>query len=145
LVPELETLALDILARVGYRGIANINFKRHAVTGEYKLLEINPRVSQWSILSTRSGVNLPWIAFRDACGLAPAALPTRQVGVFYLNARTDLRALRIYRREGLWPLKQWLASVLRPGVVHQLAQWRDPGPGLHVLTRALLRRLALGP
>jgi predicted ATP-grasp superfamily ATP-dependent carboligase len=144
LIPELESLALDVLTRIGYRGLANINFKRHAVTGEYKLMEINPRVSQWNILPTRSGVNLPWIAYRDACGWPPEALPPRRVGMYYLNARTDLRAMRLYRREGRWPLAQWLPTVLRPGLVHQLAQWDDPKPALHVLGRALLRRLGLG-
>jgi predicted ATP-grasp superfamily ATP-dependent carboligase len=144
LLPELEKLAVDILTRIGYRGIANLNFKRDSVTGEFKLMEINPRVSQWNILPTRCGVNLAWIAYLDACSLPPQAMPERRVGVFYLNARTDLRALRIYRREGLWPLTRWLPTVLRRGTVHQLAQWNDLRPALHVLTRGMLRRLGLG-
>lgn len=143
-MPQLEDLALDILARIGYRGIANINFKRDCVTGEFKLMEINPRASQWNILPTRCGVNLAWIAYRDACGLPPQALPDRRVGVFYLNSRTDLRALRTYRREGLWPLRRWLPTVLRQGLVHQLLQWNDLRPMLHVLSHAVLRRLGLG-
>ncbi len=143
-MPELETLAIDILVRIGYRGTANMNFKRDSVTGDFKLMEINPRASQWNILPTRCGVNLAWIAYRDACGLPPQALPERRVGVFYVNLRTDLRALRIYRREGLWTLSRWLSTVLRPGVVHQLAQWRDPRPVLHVLIHGVLRRLGLG-
>ena len=52
--PALEALTVDILRRIGYRGIANLNFKRHDLTGEFKLLEINARVSQWTILTTRS-------------------------------------------------------------------------------------------
>jgi predicted ATP-grasp superfamily ATP-dependent carboligase len=144
LQPDIETLALDILARIGYRGIANLNFKRDVNSGDYKLMEINPRVSQWNILPARSGVNLPWIAYRDACGLPPVDLPARSYGMFYLNARTDLRALRIYRREGLWSVARWLPTVLRPGLVHQLAQWSDARPALYVLARAVLRRLGLG-
>jgi predicted ATP-grasp superfamily ATP-dependent carboligase len=144
LQPDLETLALDILARIGYRGIANLNFKRDATSGDYKLMEINPRVSQWNILPARSGVNLPWIAYRDACGLPPADMPARSYGMFYLNARTDLRAMRIYRREGLWSVARWLPTVLRPGLVHQLAQWSDPRPALYVLARGVLRRFGLG-
>jgi predicted ATP-grasp superfamily ATP-dependent carboligase len=142
--PELEALALGILARVGYRGIANINFKRHAVTGDFKLMEINPRVSQWQILTTRSGVNLPWIAYRDVCGLSPAAPPTRRYGLFYVNGIADLRALRIYRREGLWTVLGWLRTLLRPNLIHQLSQWQDPRPAFHVLALGIKRRLGIG-
>jgi predicted ATP-grasp superfamily ATP-dependent carboligase len=142
-IPELEELALDILRKVDYRGIANINFKRHSRTGAYKLLEINPRVSQWNILAARSGVNLPWIAYRDVCGLLPETPPVRRTGVFYLNGKNDLRAFRAYHRMGEWSLGRYISSLLRPGMVYQAWSWADPGPALRLTGGWLATKLGL--
>ncbi|MDZ7855219.1 ATP-grasp domain-containing protein [Sphaerotilus sp.] len=139
--PELEALAARLLQDIGYRGLANLDFKRHAVTGDYRLLEINPRLSQWHILATRCGRNLPWLAYRDACGLAPEPLPARRTGVHYLSEKNDLRAMRQYRREGAWPLGAYLRSVLRPGLVLQLLALDDLGPARAEVGTWLARRL----
>lgn len=136
--PALEALGLDALARVGFRGgIANMDFKRHARSGAFKLLEINPRISQAHILSTRAGVNLPWLAWREACGLPPLPAPVRRIGLRYLNEIDDLLAMRIYRRDGLWPWSRWLAQQLGGPVVYQLCQWRDPRPAWTEATKWL--------
>lgn len=142
-IPELEDLALDILRKVDYRGIANINFKRHQRTGAYKLLEINPRVSQWNILAARSGVNLPWIAYRDACGLPPAPLPRRRTGVFYVNGKNDLRAFMQYRRMGEWSVGRYIGSLLKPGMVYQAWSLADPGPALRLTGGWLAAKIGL--
>jgi predicted ATP-grasp superfamily ATP-dependent carboligase len=130
--PALEALALDILRRVGYRGIANINFKRHARTGEYKLLEINARVSQWNILTARAGVNLPLIAYRDVLGLPQQPLPRRQVGMWYINGKNDFRAMRQYLRLGEWSPGGYLRSLLRRPLVCQVLDLGDPRPALQL-------------
>ncbi|MFM2345691.1 MAG: hypothetical protein RL654_444 [Pseudomonadota bacterium] len=133
-LPELERIAAEVLTRIGYRGVANLDFKRHEVTGEYKLLEINPRLSQWHILTTRCGLNLPEMAWRDACGL-PAAVPSkRRTGLRYLNEKCDFHAARQYVREGELSWARYLGTLLRPGTVRQLAPMDDLGPALH-LTR----------
>ena len=136
-LPELETLAAEVLTRIGYRGIANLDFKRHEITGEYRLLEINPRLSQWHILTTRCGLNLPEMAWRDACGLPAAELPPRRTGLRYINEKNDFRAARQYVREGELGWARYLGSLLRPGLVRQLAPADDLGPALK-LTRAWL-------
>lgn len=136
--PALEALGLAVLAKVGFRGgIANMDFKRHARSGAFKLLEINPRISQAHILSTRAGVNLPWLAWRDACGLPPLPAPARRIGLRYINEFDDLLAMRTYRRDGLWPWSRWLAQQLGGPVVYQLCQWRDPRPAWTELAKWL--------
>ncbi len=130
--PQLEELALEILRKIDYRGLANINFKRSSRTGAYKLLEINPRVSQWNILAARSGVNLPWIAYRDLCGLPPLTAPKRRAGVFYVNGKKDFKAFQEYRRAGEWSMGRYVRSLLRPAMVYQTVSLTDPGPALRL-------------
>jgi D-aspartate ligase len=126
--PALEAEAVGMLLALGFRGIANMNFKRHARTGRHMLIEINPRISQTSILAARAGVNLPWLAYRTACDLPAPPAPMRRYGLRYLNAGLDFRAFLAYRRAGEWGWGDYLASVLRPGLVYQYASLRDPGP-----------------
>ena len=142
--PTLEAQALDALRRVGFRGgIANMDYKRNAQTGEFRLLEINPRISQAHILSTRAGVNFPWLAWRDACGLPPLPPPSRRIGVRYINELDDLLARRRYAREGQWRWPSYLRHVLGPGRVYQLTQLHDLAPlgsALRYLSHRLLVR-----
>lgn len=141
--PALEAQVAAMLERLGYRGIANLNFKRHARTGEFKLLEINPRVSQWTILTTRSGINLPWLAYRDACDLPPQEAPPRRTGLWYVSGKNDFRAARVYVREGLWTWGSYLRSLLRRPMVFQVLCLRDPGPALRLTAHWIAEKMRL--
>lgn len=141
LLPTLEAATVKMLQDIGYRGLANVDYKRHVHTGEFKLLEINPRVSQWNILGTRSGVNLPWLAYQDACNLIPAPQPVRRNGLYYVNARTDISAFRIYRREGHWSWASYIRSLMRPNLVCQFLQLDDPAPAVALLKSMVSTRL----
>lgn len=134
-LPALEHATAQMLQRIGFTGLANVNYKRHAVTGEYALLEINPRISQWGIFTTRAGVNLPWLAYCDRIGIEPGALPPRRVGLRYVDSTRDLKAFHQYRAAGELTLAAYLRSLLRWRLVHQSLDWRDPLPGLSLLWR----------
>jgi predicted ATP-grasp superfamily ATP-dependent carboligase len=68
-VPEILPLAERVVRHVGFRGLADMEFKLHPATGEYCLLDINPRPWLWINLPTACGVNLAYAAYRDAIGL----------------------------------------------------------------------------
>jgi D-aspartate ligase len=144
--PELVDQALAMLQAIGYRGMANINYKQDARTGRYLLLEINPRVSQWHILTTRCGANLPHLAYLDALGalnphaLPLAILPPPRTGLRYVNGRVDWHAAGIYRAEGALSWGAYLASLLPPGVVYQSWQPGDLGPALFDVGQRLGQR-----
>lgn len=128
-MPALEAQAASIMRRIGFHGVANLDFKRHAGTGEFKLFEINPRLSHWHILAARSGVNLPLLAYLDAIGL-PSTPPARRTGLRYVNGRHDLSAVRQYVREGQWSWPRYARSLLSPRNVYQRLWLTDPMPFL---------------
>ncbi len=70
-VPEVVDSALQLLRAFGYRGLSQVEFKRDARDGRYKLMEINPRLWQWHGLATACGVDLPRIAYADLVGETP--------------------------------------------------------------------------
>lgn len=67
-IPALLEPTTRLLHSLGYRGIAEVEYKFDAATGEYKLIEINPRHWDWHRLGAASGVNLSWTAYRDLTG-----------------------------------------------------------------------------
>jgi D-aspartate ligase len=67
-VEELVQAALLLLRKFEYFGLSQVEFKRDARDGRYKLMEINPRLWQWHGLATACGVDLPRIAYADLVG-----------------------------------------------------------------------------
>ena len=128
---RLVGVGIDLLRRIGYRGLADLDFKKHADSGEWLLLEINPRVSQWHILGGRCGIDLPYLAYLNALGEPLPTLPGQRDGIYYLHFKNDLRAFRRYRRRGEWSTVRYLRSLLKPRHVYQLLASDDPMPFLH--------------
>lgn len=59
---------IRIIKDIKYYGIAEFEYKENSITGDYKLIEINPRSWSWIGITPQCGVSLPLIAYRDSCG-----------------------------------------------------------------------------
>jgi D-aspartate ligase len=70
-VEEVVDAALRLLGAFGFHGLSQVEFKRDARDGRYKLMEINPRLWQWHGLASACGVDLPMIAYADLVGDEP--------------------------------------------------------------------------
>jgi D-aspartate ligase len=79
-VQEVVDAGLRLLAAAGYHGLSQVEFKRDARDGRFKLMEINPRLFQWHGLAAACGVDLPRLAYEDLLGLesAPASMNGRR-------------------------------------------------------------------
>ena len=67
-IPELETVGTGLLDHLEWHGPADVDIVRDRETGEFKLLEVNPRF--WSTVSNeiRAGVDFPYYFWRLARG-----------------------------------------------------------------------------
>ena len=67
-IPELEAAGLALLDELEWHGLAMVEFLRDPETGEFKLMEINPRF--WSSLpfTVRAGVDFPLYYWQLATG-----------------------------------------------------------------------------
>jgi predicted ATP-grasp superfamily ATP-dependent carboligase len=139
---SLQQQALGQLQAIGYTGIANMNFKRNPQTGEFWLLEINPRVSQWNILASHCGINLPLLAYQEACAMPLSKMGRQKENIYYLNFNNDLAAFRIYRREGLLGTFAYLRSLLLRPRISQCWNLADMKPFLFSLRSRIRARLA---
>ena len=139
--PDLKKIGLDMLQRIGYRGLALAQFKQHAVTGEYCLLEINPRLSSWNMLATACDVDLPYAAWCDCAGTDMQRIEGQTEGLNYLYLEHDLSAMREYVRKGDLSYREWFSSVIRSNTFQHFA-WDDLRPFWYALRRWIARQFS---
>lgn len=60
-----------IIQALPYTGIAEFEYRQDPTTGQFRLIEINPRCWSWIVASTVSRADIPWIAFQDLTGANP--------------------------------------------------------------------------
>lgn len=139
--PELAELSLKLLRPLRFQGLVNVEFKRDPQDGELKLMEINPRSGAANWIAVASGVDLPFIAYRDALNRPVERALTFREDVKWIHLEKDLRSFLQGRREGETELGPWLRS-LRGERCYAYFAWDDPLPACMGVGNAL--RAAVG-
>ncbi len=131
---EVRRLGRSILERIGFSGVAKIDFKRDPHTKRLYLLEINPRFNLWHHAGAAAGVSIPALAYRDCIEPGSARPAGRaRAGVRWVDAHADWRAF-----EG--SSARWLAEMLSADV-NESFMLRDPLPALDDVLGMLQRKL----
>ncbi len=137
--PEVEKASLALLAALDYTGLIEVEFKRDPRDGQYKLLDINPRIWGWHTLGRRFGGDFPYLLWQLLHGnlVAETRIPP---GLRWLRLSTDLLAAgsEILHRH-ISPAA-YLGSLKRPLEMAVFAR-DDPLPGL--LEILLLAQVAI--
>ena len=111
---QVVAQSLRLLRGIGFSGICGVEYKFDAVSGQYKLIEINPRPVNTIGLATACGVDIPYVAYRDLLGEGVKPVTSWQDGVKWFRAWSDLRAVRQLRGQGGPSLTEWLRSLRGP-------------------------------
>jgi D-aspartate ligase len=109
--PGLAGQLTALLARVGYQGIVDLDLRRDARDGQYKLLDFNPRLgAQFRLLVDSAGVDVVRAAYLDLTGQdIPAGRPL--AGRRFLVENYDpISAIGYWRCGELGP-RSWLSSL----------------------------------
>lgn len=114
-VPELHTLGAPFFKALGYKGFAEIEFKKDAKTGEFYLIEINVRTTTLNSMLAKAGVNFPYVQYCDLTGspLTPYAV-TQDTNIAFWFEYEDLLAIKAYIKTKQLTLKQVLPTFRRP-------------------------------
>lgn len=140
---DVRTIGRDVLERIGFTGVAKIDFKRHPDTGELLILEINPRFSLWQHLGAKAGVNLAHAVFADLTGRPRPPMGRARAGVRWVSIASDRRAAR---EEGISTMA-WLRWMLECEAKHAIAG-SDPLPllagGVQRATHHVRRLIPIG-
>lgn len=130
----------ELLAKLAYRGIFSAEFKRDSRNGVFRILEVNTRAWWYVEFAARCGINVCAMAYEDALRRpVPCAVSSTPVGVGCVNWINDAKSVLSPsgRRGESWfcIIRQWSRSCF-----HVLRS-NDPGPGLHVIGRAILKQV----
>ena len=120
--------AARMLSAIGFTGLVEVEFKRDARDGRYKLLDINPRVWGWHTLCSRAGVDFPYLLWRLMQG-EPVSEVRGRAGVRWVRMSTDLPAAILEVLRGRLTLGAYVRSLGGPLESAVFAS-DDPLPGL---------------
>jgi D-aspartate ligase len=129
-LPETAALGRALFAKLGLRGIGNVEFKRDPRDGKLKLIEINTRFTAAQELLTRAGAPLDLAVYRDLTGQTVPRFETYRQGLRLWYPQRDFLSFLELRRAGHLTLMGWLASVWPLLHVMPLADLSDPQPTL---------------
>jgi len=123
-VAPVRPVAAAILRRLDYTGISEIEFIHDDATGEWKVIEMNPRPWKSVHFATQCGVNLVGQLLAQVRGQRPEPNESYARGRFWTDLATDLPQMW---RERRWP--RYDAGFFE--CVWNRADW---GPGLALWT-----------
>lgn len=139
-IPELYDCGAAFLEKIGWKGFAEIEFKKDAHSGKYYLIEINTRTTNLNALLTKVGMNMPYIAYRELTGnpLAPDAI-RQDTGLVFWYAYEDLLSVIHYVKAGQLSILQVFRSYFKPKA-HAIWDPKDPKPAW-IFLRNILKRV----
>jgi len=58
--------SINILKKIKWRGIVEVEIKQDVKDGKFKIIELNPRTYTWTWLAVQTGVDLPYLGYNFA-------------------------------------------------------------------------------
>ncbi|HXI70971.1 MAG TPA: hypothetical protein VNN22_11510 [Verrucomicrobiae bacterium] len=129
--PEILSLATRLLRHLGFRGVAEVEFKQHPATGIYHLIEINPRFWDWHRLGAVCGINLCVMAYQDLTGHEISPMTRQKEGTYWVAGKGLLRHLAAALLKRRNPASLSVLWRLVPAAKeYAIFAWDDPLPAL---------------
>ncbi len=125
----MENYTRDFVRAIDFHGMGSIEFKKDAVTGEYKLIEINPRPPHSILHATSSGCNFILAQYLDLVEGRALALTPKPGRELWFHLEGDLQ----YLASNCWDKKspyyvsffQWFGIFTGKPVVEAFLSRRD--------------------
>jgi D-aspartate ligase len=124
---DVRDAAVELLRSVGFRGMADVQFKLDPRDGTMRLTDVNARSVVYNSLASKAGLDLPYMAWSDAVrGERTAPRRNGWTGV-WIHLHADLLYSALFRHIEGHAFADYLAPYRRPKA---LAIWsaRDPKP-----------------
>jgi predicted ATP-grasp superfamily ATP-dependent carboligase len=105
--PEPAEYGERLLSAAGYNGLCEVEFKRDARDGTFRLLEVNARTWKWHLIAEKAGTPFIPVWFDLLRGREPEPV-TGYRRASFCHAATDIpiRMVLLFRRAGYWNRKK---------------------------------------
>ena len=111
--PKVVEPAIRLLTELRYTGLVEVEFKCDPRDGEYKLLDVNPRVWGWHTLCGRAGVDFPYLLWLLTQG-QPVPDVRAQAGVRWVRMGADIYTALPQVVRGRLSLRTYFQSLRGP-------------------------------
>ena len=109
--PALIASVTDLLTRLSYRGIADLDLRLDDRDGQYKLLDFNPRLgAQFRLFTAPGGLDVVRAAYLDLTGQPVPRSEPAPGRTFMVESYDPLTAIS-YWRNGELGLRSWLGAT----------------------------------
>lgn len=132
-VPELYEIGGKFLEDIGFKGFAEIEFKKDADTGKFYMIEINARTTNLNSLLYKAGINMPYLAYSELTGQLPEDYAIKEdTNIAFWYGYEDLLAIKAYRKSKQLALGEILKTFNRPKA-YAIWDVKDPMPAFAFL------------
>lgn len=112
--PEIVTIGTKFLEDIGYKGFAEIEFKKDKNTGEFYLIEINVRTTNLNCLLEKVGINFPYIAYSELIGENIGTnFIQESSNIFFRYTYEDILAIKGYLKTKQLSIFNIISSLFR--------------------------------
>ena len=109
--PKLSDEITSLLARLGYRGLLDLDIRLDARDGQYNLLDFNPRLgAQFRVFRDTAGTDVALAAYLDLTGQAIPPAEQLNERTFLVENYDPISALAHWRH-GQLSLRSWVSSL----------------------------------
>lgn len=123
----LETRTKTLLSSIGYKGIAEVEYRYDEKEKKYKLIEINPRSWEQNELAARMGKDVIFAAYADFAGIVQDQQETEGEKMVWVFMFRDMLSAFVYIRNGQLTLREFLKSY-QIKKVPAVFRFNDPFP-----------------
>ena len=107
----VESSTKKLMKAVGYRGVLDIGYRFDARDGQYKLLDVNPRIgATFRLFVAADGMDVVRAMYLDLTGQPVSSAPMLE-GRKWLVENNDVISFRRYRAKGELKFLDWLRSL----------------------------------
>ncbi|MBV9437778.1 MAG: carboxylate--amine ligase [Acidobacteria bacterium] len=131
------------MKELGYRGILDIGYRYDARDGQYKVLDVNPRIgATFRLFVAQDGMDVARAMYLDLTGHPVVSAPVRE-GRKWVVEDCDLGSSLRYWRDDTLTLPQWARSLWG---IQEAAYFAadDPLPFVNMCARSLKSKLNVG-
>lgn len=114
-VPELYDIGSKFLEDIGFKGFAEIEFKKDENSGQYYMIEINARTTNLNSMLYKAGINMPYLAYSELTDTLPSPYAIeKDTNIAFCYAYEDILAIRNYIKTDQLKLKDIIKTYNRP-------------------------------
>jgi predicted ATP-grasp superfamily ATP-dependent carboligase len=138
-VPELFERSARFFKNIGYKGFAEIEYKKDSITGEYYFIEVNARTTNLNSLLLKVGLNFPLIAYNELTNNSiDKKVIDYDTNYVFWYAYEDLFAIRDYIKTGQLKLSEIIKSF-RKKKAYSIWLIEDPKPYFSFIKKVFIK------